>query len=212
MTDAPAAPAASIAESASVYLLDATAGKAASDATLPLGEVVPPPDDEDDVAYEAPEEDTPTPPDPAAVAENQPALPPVVEMPERTTSVNDAVDERVPMDGEEGGRPPVTESPSTYRNGAGMSDGIAAEVVEDTPNLNGLSRVLIVEIRASGNWKEACRQTLKLAGRYEGNAMLRLQLAGQDLVMDFPNHRVGCQVELIEALERLAGVGRVYER
>ena len=44
------------------------------------------------------------------------------------------------------------------------------------------------------------------------NATLRLQLAGQDLVMDFPNHRVGCEVELIEALERVPGVGRVFER
>ena len=48
--------------------------------------------------------------------------------------------------------------------------------------------------------------------RYEGNATLRLQLAGQDLVMDFPNHRVGCEVELIEQLERVPGVGRVFER
>jgi hypothetical protein len=72
--------------------------------------------------------------------------------------------------------------------------------------------MLIVEIRASGNWKDACRQTLGLVKRYEGNAMLRLQLAGQDLVMDFPNHRVGCEVELIEALERVPGVGRVFER
>ena len=45
-----------------------------------------------------------------------------------------------------------------------------------------------------------------------GNATLRLQLAGQDLVMDFPNHRIGCEVELIEQLERVPGVGRVYER
>ncbi len=42
--------------------------------------------------------------------------------------------------------------------------------------------------------------------------MLRLQLVGQELVMDFPNHRVGAEAELIDQLERLAGVGRVYER
>ncbi len=42
--------------------------------------------------------------------------------------------------------------------------------------------------------------------------MLRLQLAGQDLVMDFPNHRTACDLQLIEELERLPGVWRVVER
>ena len=73
------------------------------------------------------------------------------------------------------------------------------------------SRLLVVEIRASGNWKETCRQSVKLAERYQGNAGLRLQLAGQDLVMDFPDRRIDCAIELVEALERLPGVGRVYE-
>ena len=73
------------------------------------------------------------------------------------------------------------------------------------------SRLLVVEIRASGNWKETCRQSVKLAERYQGNAGLRLQLAGQDLVMDFPERRIDCAIELVEALERLPGVGRVYE-
>jgi hypothetical protein len=101
--------------------------------------------------------------------------------------------------------------------GGGMSDlavvgsEISAAPVEQT-SANGASKLLVVEIRASGNWKETCRQSIKLAGRYEGNAMLRLQLAGQDLVMDFPNQRTSNQVELIEKLERLAGVSRVYER
>lgn len=84
---------------------------------------------------------------------------------------------------------------------------------EDEPlPTNGSYKMLVVEIRASGNWKEACRQSFQLAERYEGNATLRLQLAGQDLVMDFPNNRVGCEAELIEKLERVPGVGRVYER
>lgn len=84
---------------------------------------------------------------------------------------------------------------------------------EDEPlPTNGSYKMLVVEIRASGNWKEACRQSFRLAERYEGNATLRLQLAGQDLVMDFPNNRVGCEAELIEKLERVPGVGRVFER
>ena len=74
------------------------------------------------------------------------------------------------------------------------------------------SRILVVEIRASGNWKDACRQTVNLTRRYEGNLGLWLQLAGQDLVMDFPDQRTDSATELLEQLERLAGVGRVYER
>ncbi len=54
------------------------------------------------------------------------------------------------------------------------------------------SRILVVEIRASGNWKDACRQSVRLAERYVGNAGLRLQLAGQGLVMDFPDRRIEC--------------------
>jgi hypothetical protein len=73
-------------------------------------------------------------------------------------------------------------------------------------------RTLVVEIKPVGNWKEACRQSLKLAGRYEGDTYLRLQLAGQGMTMDFPNHRTACSAELIAALERLPGVIRAYER
>lgn len=83
---------------------------------------------------------------------------------------------------------------------------------EPPPPVNGTYKLLVVEIRASGNWKDTCRQTLRLAERYQGNAMLRLQLAGQDLMMDFPNHLVGCEADFVEALERLPGVGRVIER
>ena len=97
--------------------------------------------------------------------------------------------------------------------GHGATSSDPASPYEDEPlPTNGTYKMLVVEIRASGNWKEACRQSFRLAERYVGNATLRLQLAGQDLVMDFPNHRVGCEVELIEQLERVPGVGRVYER
>ncbi len=94
--------------------------------------------------------------------------------------------------------------------GHGATSSDPASPYEDEPlPTNGTYKMLVVEIRASGNWKEACRQSFRLAERYVGNATLRLQLAGQDLVMDFPNHRVGCEVELIEQLERVPGVGRV---
>ena len=180
----------------------------------PTAAIPPPPDDDDEdnyLDYEATaDEDAPTRPDPAAVAEAQePLPPPVVTMPEiitnyelRITNEEKAANGR-PMTADE--RPPTTDERRMTVDQPPPAD-------DYEPPTNGLSRLLIVEIRASGNWKEACRQTLKLAGRFEGNAMLRLLLAGQDLVMDFPNHRVGSAVELIEQLERLPGVGRVYER
>jgi hypothetical protein len=52
---------------------------------------------------------------------------------------------------------------------------------------------------------------VRLAERYVGNAGLRLQLAGQGLVMDFPDRRIECALDLVEGLERIPGVGRVYE-
>jgi hypothetical protein len=162
-----------------------------------------------------------TPPDPAAVEEAQEPLPsPVVEMPERTVS------DEAPLPGLADARPPAAEprqperdvqSPTmepqlmNYEQELPAVDASPAANGQPLPT-NGASKLLVVEIRASGNWKDACRQSLKLASRYEGNAILRLQLAGQDLVMDFPNNRVGNAVDLIEALERLPGVGRVYER
>jgi DNA polymerase-3 subunit alpha len=204
---------ASVAEPAPGYVPDA--------ATIP-----PPPDDdegEDDyLEYEAAEEDTPTRPDPAAVDEaKEPPPPPVVTMPTPVTSDELRVtsEEQVATSGEKSTGSPAAingMAPDAYEP---MTND-ALPVMNDQPlpvddyehPTNGLSKLLVVEIRASGDWKDACRRTLKVAGQYEGNAMLRLQLAGQDMVMDFPNHRVGSAVELIEALERLPGVGRVYER
>ncbi len=172
----------------------------------PSAAIPPPPDDDEDdyLAYEAAvDEDAPTRPDPAAVAEAQePLPPPVVTMPERMT--NDELRMTNEEETADGRRPTADERRTTNDQ--------PPQVDDYEPQPNGLSKLLIVEIRASGDWKDACRRTIKLAGQYEGNAMLRLQLAGQDLVMDFPNHRVGSAVEMIEQLERLPGVGRVYER
>jgi DNA polymerase-3 subunit alpha len=182
-------------------------------------DVLPPPDEEDGEIYEDEVEEQLTPPDPAAVEEaREPLPPPVVTMPERPTSdeaplteVADAPSLAEPRP-ERDVQPPVME-PQLMNNEQELPavDAPPATNGQPLPG-NGASKLLVVEIRASGNWKDACRQTLKLASRYEGNAILRLQLAGQDLAMDFPNNRVGSAVELIEALERLPGVGRVYER
>ena len=180
-------------------------------------------DGDDDWADEEPaaEEDTMTLPDRAAIEEAQEPPPaPVVAMPVTTA------DGRPPA--EDGPQPTADGRPLTAETlpgakmppgGNGAANGARAVAppvaVAPPPAEDGLpapSRVLVVEVKASGNWKETCRQSLRLAERYEGNAGLRLQLAGQDLAMDFPNRRIECAVDLVEALERLPGVGRVYER
>ncbi len=176
----------------------------------------------------AADEEAMTPPDRAAVDEVAPPPAPVVEMPIATaTAPTAAVPTPTPALAAppEGYGPPIRMSAAEMPAGnggapssmamPGMATSGAATTSVVAP-VNGAalplpSRLLVVEIRASGNWKETCRQSVKLAERYQGNAGLRLQLAGQDLVMDFPDRRIDCAIELVEALERLPGVGRVYE-
>lgn len=100
----------------------------------------------------------------------------------------------------------------------GVERQTAARSVTESPAIREAAdniyygKTLVVEIKPVGNWKEACRQSLKLASRYEGDTYVRLQLAGQGMTMDFPNHRTNCSAELIAALERLPGVIRAFER
>ncbi len=77
---------------------------------------------------------------------------------------------------------------------------------------NGKAKVVVVEIKPVGNWQQACRQSIKIAGEFQGDEGLSLRLAGQNLVMDFPNQHTHVCSELIERLERVQGVLRVYER
>ncbi len=77
---------------------------------------------------------------------------------------------------------------------------------------NGTSKVVVVEIKPVGNWQQACRQTVKIAADFQGEGGLSLRLAGQNLVMDFPDQHTQICSELIEKLERVHGVLRVYER
>ena len=208
-----------IAESPPVYLAAAA-------------DVAPPPPDEDEYweenappATELPSDhEALTPPDLAAAQEaEEPPPAPVVQMPatdeRRTTS-----DELPVASGQwraasseesvNGDQPPMTRNPQAATNdlrpatnGHSLNSNRPANGVAPPPP----SRILVVEIRASGNWKDACRQSVRLAERYVGNAGLRLQLAGQGLVMDFPDRRIECALDLVEGLERIPGVGRVFE-
>ncbi|MCA9973541.1 MAG: DNA polymerase III subunit alpha, partial [Anaerolineales bacterium] len=73
-------------------------------------------------------------------------------------------------------------------------------------------KTIVVDIKPVGNWKEACRQALKLAAQFEGEEQLRLRLSGQSLAMDFPDQHTQSCAELIEQLERIHGVMRVSEQ
>ena len=195
-------------------------------------DVAPPPPDEDEYweenappATELPaDHEALTPPDLAAAQEaEEPPPAPVVQMP--TSDERRTMSDELPvMSGEwraassegpvNGNQPPMTSNPQAATNdsrpatnGHSLNSNRSANGVAPPPP----SRILVVEIRASGNWKDACRQSVRLAERYVGNAGLRLQLAGQGLVMDFPDRRIECAIDLVEKLERLAGVGRVYE-
>jgi|GEM_PF-152342 len=72
-------------------------------------------------------------------------------------------------------------------------------------------RTVVVEIKPVGNWQEACRRAVKLAGDFQGEDSFSLRLAGQGLAMDFPNQNTAFCDGLVEALERLPGVSRVFE-
>lgn len=89
-----------------------------------------------------------------------------------------------------------------------VSDG--RPVFGAQPRGNGRIKTVIVEIKPVGNWKEACRASVRAASDFEGEEGLRLLLPGQGLVMDFPNQQTQSCHELVEKLERIPGVLRVY--
>jgi DNA polymerase-3 subunit alpha len=71
-------------------------------------------------------------------------------------------------------------------------------------------KTIIVEVKPVGNWQNACRQSVKLAHQYDGDDTLSLRLAGQNMVMDFPQTPTQFCPELVNQLERLPGILRVY--
>jgi DNA polymerase III subunit alpha len=84
-------------------------------------------------------------------------------------------------------------------------------VFGETKNGNGYkSQLLVVEIKPSGNWQHACRRSVKTAEQFRGQDGLRLRLVGQQRVIDFPDQQTQCCDELIDQLERIDGVQRVY--
>jgi DNA polymerase-3 subunit alpha len=79
-------------------------------------------------------------------------------------------------------------------------------------NGNQQTRIVVVEIKAVGNWREACRRTVETAKTHSGEDDLRLYISGQDLAMEFSDCGTRFCDDLVEALERIPGIVRVYDR
>jgi DNA polymerase-3 subunit alpha len=73
------------------------------------------------------------------------------------------------------------------------------------------AQFMVVEIGAVGNWREACRRSLDTARMHPGEDALRLHIAGQDLTMEFPDCGTKVCDDLVNALERIPGIVRVYK-
>ncbi|MDX1415571.1 MAG: OB-fold nucleic acid binding domain-containing protein, partial [Candidatus Promineifilaceae bacterium] len=69
---------------------------------------------------------------------------------------------------------------------------------------------ITVEIKAAGNWQETCRRTLKTAKKFPGQDQLTLRFPGQRLAITFPENIAEFCDELIDELERIPGIIRVF--
>ena len=90
-----------------------------------------------------------------------------------------------------------------------FGNGAAVKVNGNGNGRNG-HKTIVIEVKPTGNWQHACRQSIKLAHQFEGEDGLSLQLVGQDLTMDFPEKQTLFCPELVNQLERLPGIMRVY--
>lgn len=113
--------------------------------------------------------------------------------------------------------PPTAVTPPSngngHRNGNGYTNGHAVATpppVISTSSYTPKGKIIVVVLNPVGNWKEACRQSLRFASEFRGQDTLSLRLEGQSLVMDFPNHQTDFCEELTSKLERIPGIKRVY--
>lgn len=71
-------------------------------------------------------------------------------------------------------------------------------------------RLITVDIKPAGSWQEACRRAVQKAGDFQGRDTLRIRFTGQGIVLNFPESATDFCPELIEELEKIPGVMRVY--
>lgn len=85
------------------------------------------------------------------------------------------------------------------------------EVVVPANSQQGKKRV-VVEIKASGNWQETCRRTVKTAQKFPGRDSLQLHFPGQPLAISLPEDFTEFCNDLVDELERIPGIIRVFGR
>lgn len=70
--------------------------------------------------------------------------------------------------------------------------------------------MVVIEVKAAGNWQKACRDALQLVNEYEGQDGLSIRVTGHPMRMDFPNRHTKSCPELFEALRLIPGIAKVY--
>jgi len=88
----------------------------------------------------------------------------------------------------------------------------SGEVIEVPGNGNHRAHTIVVEIKPVGNWQETCRRTVKTVKDFPGQDNLKLRFPGQTFSMNFLEGGIDFCDDLIESLERIPGIIRVYGR
>jgi DNA polymerase-3 subunit alpha len=96
------------------------------------------------------------------------------------------------------------------QNAGGESPEVAPDISVMTPDeanpLEDRGRSIVVEIEASDNWRQTCREVVKAAGQHQGNDSLHIRVKGHTLAMEFPNQNTDFCQELSESLQQLPTV------
>ena len=69
---------------------------------------------------------------------------------------------------------------------------------------------IVVDIKAGGNWQDTCRRTVKTARKFPGRDSLHLRFPGQSFSIAFPEESAEFCDDLIDELERIPGIVRVF--
>jgi DNA polymerase-3 subunit alpha len=109
---------------------------------------------------------------------------------------------------------PVQDEPAEPALGSRPGKPMSAPArigVSSSASMNDPDRTVVVEVKLVSNWRDACRRSVELAGRFSGQDGLSLRLVNNRLAMDFPNQHTRVCPELVESLRLVPGVSRVYK-
>ncbi|MCP5095497.1 MAG: DNA polymerase III subunit alpha, partial [Chloroflexi bacterium] len=73
-------------------------------------------------------------------------------------------------------------------------------------------QTIVVEVRPVSNWQNIFRESVKLAGEYEGSDALKLRVTGQPYAINLPHQNTLVCPELLERLRMQAGISRVFKK